>query len=360
MFDRPAAIAARLKALLACAGALLAGWLLLQATLFRSGAYWHLAEPDSHAGAVTHALAVLESTPPRAGRRTVLVLGDSRVGEGFSGPRASAGGDVDFVNLSVPGSTPRTWYYLLREIDRRGVHYDAVVLGMLYVSTDRALSRDWPFDPLHQVALVGPGDLARYPHETSEGAARARAWQAVLLPGLIAQQDARDLLLAPWRRLRHLRGRAQYVHDSIHYAGSDVRLPDIDIDAAAMADARIATAPAIARENAAYRAHWVRRIGERAAARGAPLITFALPRGPYTELLPERATPDWPMADELPADLLADLEAPQYFFDRLHLNRAGRDRLSALVGERVRARLAAHAGAHARADDRASHGNGAH
>src|SRR5687768_13854813 len=88
MFDRPAAIAGRLKAPLALAGLVLALWFALQAALFRSGAYWLVAEPDSNAGAVTHSLLLLEAAH-RRGRRTVLVLGDSRVGEGFSGPLAA-------------------------------------------------------------------------------------------------------------------------------------------------------------------------------------------------------------------------------------------------------------------------------
>lgn len=337
MFDRPAAIAGRLKAPLALAGFVFALWFGLQALLFRSGAYWHVAEPDSNAGAVTHALLLLEAAH-RPGRRTVLVLGDSRVGEGFSGPLAARGGDIDFINLSVPGSTPRTWSYLLREIDRRGVRYDAVVIGTLYEPTDGIRSADWPLDPLHQVALVGLRDVFEYPDATSPGAPRARAWRALLLPALTAQQDLRALLAAPLQRWKSLRKRRQYIDDTIDYAGHEERLPAASPDAAGPAP----VPAALAAENAAYLRGHLDAIARRAASHGAKTFVFPLPRGPYAaELPPLPATPAWGAAKAWPSDLFAALEAPEYFFDRLHLNRAGRERLSAAVGERVRAELAA-------------------
>lgn len=323
MIDRPAAVGTRLKAPLAIAGAMLAGWLLLQALVWRSGAYWYIAEPDSNIGAVTQALFLLDAAY-RPGRRTVLVFGDSRVGEGFSAPLASAGGDVDFINLAVPGSTARTWYYLLREVERRGYRYDALLIGTLYVPTDLRRSAEWPLDPRHQVQLLGLRDLADYPD-----------WRPILLPELMAQDDLRGLLLHPLRRLKAIRARAIYAQDAIRYPGREDRVPD---------DFEVQASPpipeALARENAAWQYRWLRRIGERAAARGAPTLAYALPRGPRREVLPPRRMPDWPGIETMPADLFADLEAPPYFFDALHLNRAGRERVSAVMGERVRARLA--------------------
>lgn len=331
MFDRPADIAARLKAPLVVAGTVLACWLLLQALMFRSGAYWRAAEPDSNAGAVTHALLLLQAAQ-REGRRTVLVLGDSRVGEGFSGPLATRAGDVDFINLSVPGSTPRTWYYLLREIDRRGHRYDAVVIGMLYASEDRIRTADWPLDPLHQVALVGLRDVFAYPGQAGAGTPRRRAWHALLFPALTAQQDLRALLAAPLERWQRLRQRSQYIADTIAYAGREERLPgDYAPPPAAPIPAHIAQA------NAQYQARWIGALSHRAAARGAPTLVFPLPRGPRAGAVPE--TPRWSGATVLPADLFVTLESPEFFFDALHVNRQGREQMSAAIGERVRTEL---------------------
>ena len=358
MLDSPPAIAARLKAPLLAAGAVFAAWLLVQALVFRSGAYWWVAEPDSNAGAVTHAIATLQQAA-RPGRRIALVFGDSRVSEGVSGPRASAGGDFDFINVSVPGSTPRTWYYLLREIERRGLRYDAVVIGTLYVPTDGLRSADWPLDAVHQVALVGLRDVLDYPREPQSRDARRRAWHALLLPELVAQADLRALLSAPLQRWRNLRRRAQYVQDTVDYAGHDERMPAFALVEAAGAARAAEVTPAqraaydearrlhelpvpaeLARENAAYLAHWIERIGAQAARHGAPVVAFPLPRGPYRELLPTFATPAWRGVTALPADTFAALEDPAYFFDRLHVNRAGRERMSDTLGPRVRAAIA--------------------
>jgi len=323
MIDRPERILARLEAPFKIAGAVLAAWLLVQALVFRTGLYWDLAQPSSNIGAVSHALFLLE-TAYRPGTRTVLVLGDSRIGEGFSGPRASEGGDLHFINLSVPGSTPRTWYYLLREIDRRGYRYEAVVAGTLYVPTDLRRSADWPLDRLHQLPLLGLRDLRDYPD-----------WRPILLPELVAQEDLRELLAHPLQRRKDLRNRTIYADDTIRYPGRSDRLPD---------DFQATPSPPIpeelARENAAWQYRWLSRLDQRAEAGGAVFLAFALPRGPRAEVLPPRRLPDWPGIEVLPMDLFADLEAPAYFFDVLHLNGAGRERLSARLGERVRARLA--------------------
>ena len=145
MLDRPTAIRARLQAPLLLVGAVLLLWFAFESLLYRSGAYFAIAEPDSNAGAVVNALLVLDRHF-RPGVRTVLVLGDSRVAEGFSGPLARAGSEVDFISLSIPGSTPRTWYYLLREINRRGYRYEAVLIGMFYRAIGPQLS-DWLLAP---------------------------------------------------------------------------------------------------------------------------------------------------------------------------------------------------------------------
>jgi hypothetical protein len=335
MFDRPAAIAGRLKAPLALAGLVFVLWFGLQASVFRSGAYWRVAEPDSNAGAVTHSLLLLEAAY-RPGHRTVLVVGDSRVGEGFSGPLAARGGDIDFINLSVPGSTPRTWLYLLREIDRRGFHYDAVLIGLLYEPTDRIPTADWPLDPVHQVALIGFADLFDYPRVPGPGAPRRAAWRALLLPALTAQADLRALLAAPLQRWHNLRQRRQYIDDTIAYPGHEERLP-----AGGGGPPPEPVPAAVAAANARYQHAMVTRIAKRAAGNGAATLAFALPRGPYAAELPTLpGIPDWPGVRVLEPGLLADLEAPEYFFDRLHLNRAGRELLSARLGARVREELA--------------------
>ena len=95
--------------------------------------------------------------------------------------------------------------------------------------------------------------------------------------------------------------------------------------------------------NADYRRHWFGALARLAASNGARLIMVPLPRGPYRDVQPAVLADAIPAAIAgradaiaLRADLLLGLEQPQYFFDVLHLNRAGRERMSARIGEEVR------------------------
>ena len=368
MLDRPAAIAGRLKQPLLVAGAVLACWFLVQCLVFRSGAYRLLAEPDSNAGAIAHVLLTLEKVH-RPDRTTVLVFGDSRIGEGFSGKMAAGDGDVDFINVAIPGSTSRTWHYLLREIDRRGYRYDAIAVGTLYTPTDRGLRRDWALDPSHQVALVGLRDAIEYPMSFSPGPMRRRALHAVLFPALAMRQDVSAFLASPlerWRRTQKVR--PHVIDATLVYPGRDERLPELafspkgqplDLSAASESlralieresgGAGVPIPRDLAVQNDAYEERWVGAMAQRAARRGARTFLFPIPRTPYPPLLAAPSGPApvplsaarMPATEALPEAMNAALESPEFFFDLLHLNKAGRERMSRDVGEAIRARLAA-------------------
>jgi hypothetical protein len=366
MFDRPAAIAGRLKALALFAGAMLAIWFAGQALLYRSGAYFSAAEPESNTGAVVNSLLLLEKLY-RPGVRTALVFGDSRVAEGFSNDIARGDGPIDFINVSVPGSTPRTWYYLLREIDRRGYEYDAVVIGTLYRPTERTRRADWPLDPTHQAPLLGLRDLADYPATYDAPEMRERALHAVLFPALTMQKDTQAALAAPLQRYNKLQKfRPAYLGAVAAYPGREETMPAlgfaadgsvVDFGSATeaqralvqthLADLGATIEAGVLQANDAYLTQWFGAIAERAGRKGAKLVLFPLPRGPYRNVLPaidgdssaERAIASIPNAIALPPTLLQELEDPVYFFDVLHANRAGRERMSAIIGERVRSVL---------------------
>lgn len=368
MFDRPAAIAARLRAPVLLVLAIALAWFALEALVYRSGAYLRIAEPESNTGVVVTKLMVVERQY-RADLRNVLVLGDSRVGEGFSA-QAAAGDDasINFINLAVPGSTPRLWYYLLREIDRRGFRFDAIVLGTLYRDTLTAARADWRLDPPHAAALLGLGDAWSYPATFESAQMRERARHAVLFPALALRQDTRDLLRHPRERLRRvLVGRPGFLAAVRNYPGRDEAMPALRLadDRRSVVDWGTATPeqrqhvadfmrnigpapPAIEQGNDRFLGRWLGAIAALAQRRDALLVAYPLPRGPYRAALGDerplspalRALDAAPHVVVLPPDLLAALEAPEFFFDELHANRVGRERTGAIVGERVRALLA--------------------
>jgi len=61
----------------------------------------------------------------------VLVLGDSRIAEGFSATLANEIGSaagLKFVSLAEPAASANTWYYMIREVDPTKQRYSAIIV----------------------------------------------------------------------------------------------------------------------------------------------------------------------------------------------------------------------------------------
>jgi hypothetical protein len=362
-------IKARVAPLLLLAGAILAGWLALDAIAFRSGAYYRVvADPASTAGATMHALRLAQAQYV-PGARNVLVLGDSRVNEGFSSRRANAAvKGINFVGVGVAGSTPRVWRYLLRRLDPHGDKYAAIVMvGIVdegWASSEALSDRD--LDLAYLQPLVGVRDVVALPASFDDPAQRARAQRAVLLPLLSARADLGAFLATPATRLHALTSDAKaFVGSYLAYPGNGGTLAGVAIDpntlaptgapgngtlGAYLAQLREArTAPrALSATNANYFRLWFWRIADQARAGGARVFIATLPRGPYHARF---GGPPRPSLQAIGLDpgigvsLLASpevyaLEQPEYYFDGLHLNAEGRVRYSDLLAREVAAALA--------------------
>jgi hypothetical protein len=366
IFDHPAAVVARLKALLVLVAAIGGLWWGGEALLYRTGLYYRLAEPDSNTGAVVNALLLLEQEY-QPGARNVLVLGDSRVGEGIWAQQVEARASAfNVINLAVPGSTPRTWDYLLREVHRRGFRPHPVVLGTLYAPRPIGDSADWPLDPVHAAPLLGLRDARTFERSFNSAAMRERARHAVWFPALALRQDTLAAVRAPLERWHKLRSyRPALLAAMPAYPGNGGRMPELAFDAhatvsdwagadavqrgkveALLRDFHTPPPPELVRAGRAFRAVWFGRIAALAARHDAALLLFPLPRGPYPALLPAPSPPDLGDAGQapglraLPADFSQALEQPGFFFDELHLNAAGRVQLSAALGAELQVRLA--------------------
>ena len=105
---------------------------LIEGAIFHSGWYNKYLEPNSMAGRVEYHLFWLRRIGPPPKVPDVLVVGDSRIAEGFSPPVGSAavGGQVHFVNFGMPGATPRVWYYALRDADKDRNRFSAIVIAI--------------------------------------------------------------------------------------------------------------------------------------------------------------------------------------------------------------------------------------
>src|ERR1700679_3961194 len=77
--------------------------------IYRQGWYYKYLEPASSTASVELPLYWLKRFRP-ANRREILVVGDSRMAEGFSADQAnldSGRRNIAFWNLGIPGTSPR-------------------------------------------------------------------------------------------------------------------------------------------------------------------------------------------------------------------------------------------------------------
>ncbi|MFT3789722.1 MAG: hypothetical protein QM741_01320 [Rudaea sp.] len=357
---------ARLSALLKLVAAVALILVLIDAVVFRSGWYAPWMEMDSTAGAtVSNVLAIRHYTDPS--RRNVLVLGDSRVAEGLSAPTADAAlgnGDLHFVNAAIPGTSPRVWNYLLRKIDRAVNRYAAIVLMVDYGPTWGGSFADSPLDTSHLTPLLRLTDFFDYPASFHDADERERARRAILLPLQAIRLDVLDFVAQPTKRLDEIHDTRPIWIDVLNkYEGHKEALPDLPIDAATgmpndwgtdaatlkpklesyFSDLRTPVDPATIEANIDYEREWVGRIAARYRAHGIPVIVFNIPRGPWHGSLvappqPNRALLELARAgsiDLLPGDAFVQFEKPQFFFDTLHMNHAGREAFSALLARKI-------------------------
>lgn len=333
--------------------------LVLDLALFRSGFYYQWVERESTAGALMNARAwALHQIRP--GMKNVLVLGDSRIGQGFSPAIANERtnrSDINFVSLAIPGSTPRIWYYFLRSIDPQGDRFAAVVL-MADSLRDDTLFEDFTnrqLDLNYLVPLVTPFDLGKLPRSFSRSELQERAALDIILPAAAMQNDIRSFIREPKARIDDIRRwnaiRWQLMWD---YPGVEGRLPELDPATGLpfsfsslrpglqqklrgyFHGMRMKPAPEKIEALNGYRSLWIGDIAARYREHGVPVIVFQIPRGPYhMQLVPAlpangtyAAMADAGQVKLLDATMFVDLEQPQYFFDQIHLNTAGRRKLS--------------------------------
>src|SRR5262249_14604119 len=105
-------------------------FLCVDGAIFHSGLYVSILAPGSYAGRVERITLAEEKRAP-SGMKEVLVLGDSRIAEGFSASLANELGSpagVKFVSLAEPAASANTWYYMLRKVDPTKRRYSAIII----------------------------------------------------------------------------------------------------------------------------------------------------------------------------------------------------------------------------------------
>jgi hypothetical protein len=342
------------------------------AVMFRSGFYMRMLEPQSLAGSTRNAVHVIEGTV-LPDRRNVLVIGNSRIGEALAPDLADAttkGSGLHFVNGFIAGSDLRVWYYLLREVDPEARRFSAVVLA---VPLDPAEMLGTMADNVVDIGYLEPllrlRDAGIFPASFDDSALRRRALRSILLPAQPLHGDIAAFLKAPLQRIRNARDNDNnHLSDLKVYRGRGAALPDLPIDPQTLLPARwdgmdesmrktltenyfrwlhVSPPPTVIDSNQRYFRDWLTRIAAPYRANGIPVILIEVPRGPWHGTQTPVPKPGGTIAaliqaglvSALPGDTFVDLEQPHNFFDAEHMNRAGRERFTPRLAQRIAAIL---------------------
>jgi len=339
----------------------LIAFLFVEGAIFRAGWYNKYLEPQSSAGQVESYLFWLKHTMPTAVPE-VMVLGDSRIAEGFSSRDADriAGNKVHFWNFGMGGTSPRIWYYVLRDADPTRRRFRSIVIALdHYSDQDEFDSR--PNRLIDLNFIIGRLRLTDCPDFAASMVSREfkeKALAGCLFKGIPLRRDAQEFLRnisdrikrsKDWHnqglfyttdylgREENLQGlSADFTHRTIVYP------PGIDEQRRSSIEAMVmpALAPQTG-ETTRYRALWLGRILDLYKNSPTQIIFFELPRSPLPR--PEDSVAAiWlqsalkrPRVAALPQNTFRDLERPDVFFDGLHLNRAGRGIFSTRIAQTI-------------------------
>jgi len=339
----------------------LIAFLIAEGAIFRLGWYNKYLEPQSSAGMVESYLFWLNHTLPTAVPE-VMVLGDSRIAEGFSSRDADrvAGNKVHFWNFGMGGTSPRIWYYVLRDADPTRRRFRAIAIELdHYSDKDEFDSRPNRLIDLNFIiGRLRLTDCLEFAASMVSREFKEKALAGCLFKGIPLRRDAQEFLLnvsdrikrsKDWRnkglfyttdylgREENLVGlSADFVHRTIVYP------PGIDEQRRSTIEGMVMPAPAPQTgETTRYRELWMGRILDLYKDSPTQIIFYEVPRAPLPR--PEDREPaiylqsalKRPRVTALPQNTFRDLERPDVFFDGLHLNRIGRGIFSSRIAQTI-------------------------
>src|SRR5436190_363882 len=340
-----------------------AAFVCLDGVIFHTGLYVSILAPDSYAGRLAVITRAEKQRPP-LGLKEVLVLGDSRMAEGFSTAVADELGTAagfKFVTLAEPASTANTWYYMLREVDATAQRYWAIVVpyGIGYEPTSAEslrISMAAPF--LHYAVCF------TFASAFQQWSGRFRAVTACILRGSAYQSDVAHFLEHPIARIENVQRESAMVHARAVYKGRDYDMVGTSYDATtgqmtspprlteaqreAIRKSLLQPSQSEMQYSLRLQRDWIPRILDRYSKSGTAIVLTPVPRGPFAELPAFSVAQRAPFPEvtrqrtvfSLPEQTFDFLEKPDYYFDAFHLNAKGRQRFTERLVNDLVARLA--------------------
>jgi len=351
-----------------------AAFICVDGIIFHTGLYPSILAPDSYAGQL-EIITRAERLRAPSRLKDVLVLGDSRMAEGFSvtaADKLGSGARLKFVSLAEPAASMSAWYYMLREVDPTARRYRAIVVpyGVGYEPSTADTLR---------ISMVAPllryGDCFNFASSFQRWSGRFRAFTACILRGSGYQNDVVDFLEHPIARLHQIQQAPKGIRSRAGYKGRDYDMVGTSYDPKT---GKITFSPRLtqAQREAIRKSfiqpsqseteyfvklqrYWIPRILSRYSQSPTAIVLTPVPRGPFGGL------PGLSMAEHavfpgvigqrtvfsLPEQTFDFLEKPEYFFDGYHLNAKGRQKFTEKLVTELMGRLGS-GGSHADASSR--------
>lgn len=360
-------VAANLRNVAAFAAVILCGYLVSEILIFRSGWYARFLQPTSAAGTVERVVANEQRRTP-TGRTEILMLGNSRMAEGFSARLANGYKPeygYEFVNLAIPATGCRAWYYVARDLDPRRNRYAAIMIPL--DDYDDFDDYEDVADRAAEVSLLinrlRVTDIVPYTLSFTTWKSRYEVFRRLMLKGLEYQRDFQDFVEHPGKRLELAAEYRAHGQDWAYgYNGIERTLTGMQVDweherltlppglptdlQRSLADSLFHHPPQLGR-NRAFEVRWLGALMDLYRGSKTKFIIFQVPRSPAPNPRPQVHL-SWTAVDEFRKRESAiivnrrafeSLEKPEYFADHVHLNSTGRTMFSPMVVDVVRQSL---------------------
>lgn len=332
----------------------------VEALVFHTHFYSSMLEPSSSAGTLYWQLWN-EQHRISSGKNQVLAVGDSqmvfrpKIANQFSGETG-----YTFASVATPGSTPRCWYYMIRELDPQARRYAAII-----VPTDDYDDEDWEDlssrlgDLYFLLPILRLSDLVEFSSSYPTWSERWQAFRGGLLKGWSYRRDFQDFLVNHKKRRFAIKWNRQELAQAIYnYTWTERSLKGMTVDWEARKihfpedqtpGERQAAENILLRgiapqtgERATYRRRWFGRIIQHYRGSRTRVIFVRLPRGPVirpyvvvkksSSILEFAARGEVSLVNE---HRFEELERPELFVDALHMNAPGSERFSIMLTREV-------------------------
>jgi hypothetical protein len=349
-------------------GVMIVSYLLAEALIFRSGFYALYTEPEASTGGFERGFRQIFEHQTPAGKKAVLVVGNSRMAEGFSAKVANehaAADGYDFLNAGEPGSGDRVWYYYVRDIDPQRNRYAAITIPI--DDFDDPDDYEDVADRAGEIRLVVNRlrftDILPYTLSFNSWKSQFEVFRGATLKGVVYQDDLKDFVEHPSQRLDRVRAfRKDGASWGYTYEGIPSTLAGLQVDYATKHITFPPNFPEGLKNdyndiffhkpvqrgmNRAFEVRWLSALVDLYKGSKTRIIVFQAPRGPAPNPTPLVHLP-WTITDELrkrPWVTIVDrktfepLERPELFADYVHLNSDGRKLFSPMLADTVKETL---------------------